>query len=84
MRHQHAAESESLGGGTAQPLLTKLLTKGIRAVPCRRTVGEGITENGGYIENCDFARLRGSNAVREHTEFQYCIGIFCMATRGRG
>ena len=28
------------------------------------TVEEGITENGGYIENCDFARFRGSNAVR--------------------
>ena len=28
------------------------------------TVKEGITENGGYIENCDFARFWGSNAVR--------------------
>ena len=37
---------------------------------------EGITENEGYIENCDFARFRGSNAVR--------TAHFCMVNRGRG
>ena len=47
-----------------------------------------INPDGSFAKVKARSVLRGDTAAAEccmqkHTEFQYCIGIFCMATRGR-